>query len=200
MTSNPSTRPDVNYLSVSGEQKFIATSDLSAVDGSLYASVLKISDKAHDFSLTGLKVPNGHETSVDCDWSTNVHIEGDFGLGDVPADNILRAKGPFRNITFSGYIHSFGQRNGIDIELGNHFDQSPGLGSGCDLTGIEPHLNGNRVTFAVGWVVPFTVKYKRGNCEYLIWQSLRLKAYVALKHLVRLVLRIPAGTKGPGWL
>lgn len=199
--SSASTRVDVNYLSITGASQELALPipDLTAVDGSQYATVLKMSDGVHDLDLTGLKVPGGHETAVDLDWATNVSLRGDFGLGPVPSDNVLRVKGPFKNVKLSGFIWSYGQRNGIDIEIGNHFDQASGLGSGCDLTGLEAHMNGDRVTVAVGWVVPFTVKLSHRQ-EYLIWESLKLKAYVAAKHLIRLVLKIPAGTKGPSWM
>ena len=196
---NPSIRPDINYLSVIGDQHMPVQRDFSAVDGSLYASVLKFSDGIHDQEIKDLVVPAGNETAVDCDWATNVGIAGQFGDGPVQPDNVLRFKGPFRNCSAAGFLLQRGKRNGIDIEVGNHFDQHLGLGSGLDLTNIEPHKDGGRVTFAVGWVVPFTVKYKRANLEYLIIESIKLKLYVATKHLLRLILRIPAGTKGPAW-
>lgn len=197
---NPSTRPDNNYRSYSGDEQVPSGLNLTGIDDTTISTFLKLSDGIHDQTVTNLKVQGGLETSVDMDWATNMSILGDFGCGGTPSDNVLRAKGPFRNIAFSGFLWAYGQRNGIDIELGNHFDQASGLGSGCDLTGINQHMNGERVTFAVGWVVPFTVKYSSHCCEYLIWESLKLKVYVAFKHLVRFILRIPNGTKGPSWL
>ena len=199
---NPSMRPDNNYRSFAGEDKVPDNLDLSAASkNQTISTFLKLSDGIHDQDIKVGWVPGGLETAVDLDWATNVSVTGgSFGTWGKATDNILRAKGPFKNIRFSGTLNSYGQRNGIDIELGNHFDQHPGLGSGCDLTGIAPHPNGDKVTFAVGWVIPFTVKHSYSNHKYLIWESFKLKAYVAFKHLVRLIIRIPHGTKGPSWL
>lgn len=197
--STESTRPDVNYISIAGNQAFLGTRDFSRVDGSLYATVLKASDGVHDQTLTNLKVPNGHETSIDCDWSTNMRFEGDFGLGPQLGDNVLRGKGGFKNLAYAGTLHSRGQRHGCDIELGDWFDQNPAISRGCDLTGILPHADGqgpNRV--AIGWVMPFTTKLGP-NCKRLFWLSLGLKVYVLVKFVIRFFLRIPRGTKGPSW-
>jgi hypothetical protein len=198
---NPSIRPDNNYRSYSGNDSIPNGLDLTdAASDTTISTFLKLSDGIHDQNVENLKIPGGIETAVDMDWATNVFIHGDFGMGPNLSDNVLRAKGPFKNIGFRGMLHQYGQRNGIDIELGNHFDQAPGMGSGCDLRGIDGHQNGDKVTLAIGWVVPFTVKYNPDYVKYLVWESLKLKAYVALKHLVRWVMRIPAGVKGPSWL
>lgn len=206
---NASVRPDLNYCSITADgyadPAMEGKTDFSDVDGSKVASVLKISDGAHDRELKDLKVPAGCETAVDLDWAKNVRVSGSFGIppqlgvAQVQPDNLLRLKGPFVDCAFAGFPYQKGKRNGVDIEIGDHFDQHPGLGRGWDLLGMEAHMNGDRVTVAVGWVVPFTGKYNRAHCEYLIWESLKLKAYVATKHLIRWILRIPAGTKGPSW-
>ena len=169
--SSVSTRPDVNYLSVVGDQGFPAIRDFSEVDGHNYASTVKLTDGIHDQVIDNLKIAQSTETSVDMDWATNMEVSGDFGLGPVRGDNILRAKGGYRHIKFRGQLHSRGQRNGIDIELGDWFDQNYAISRTCDLTGILPHADGqgpNRV--AIGWVMPFTTKLGP-NCK-VVWLPL----------------------------
>jgi len=86
------------------------------------------------------------------------------------------------------------------VEIGDWMDQSYAPTSGVDLTGLEPHADRrgkNRV--AVGWAVPFSTKLG-ANCEYLVVESLKLKAYVVAKFVVRFFLRIPKGVKGPAWM
>jgi len=198
MSLNASVRPDINYSSTTGDNPFGDRRDFTDVNGSDYATVVKLSDGIHGQTITGLRVNNGHETSVDMDWATDMTIGGDFGLGPQLGDNVIRSKGPYDRIKYFGTAHSRGQRNG-DIELGNHFDQHPGLGGSCDLTGMLPHADGlgpNTVT--IGWVRPFATKLGP-NCKQLFWASAGLKVYVATKHLIRWALRIPAGVKGPSW-
>ncbi len=196
---NPSISPDINYLALSGEQQFTGPTDLSGVDGSKYATTLKLTGGIHGQMLNGLQVAQSKETSVDMDMARDMTVGGDFGLGPVGGDNILRAKGGFRRIAFAGQLHSRGQRNGIDIELGNWMDQTYALSWGCDLRGMLPHADGQgENTVAIGWVIPFTVQLG-DNCRVLRWESLKIKLYVVAKFFIRLALRIPKGTKGPGW-
>ena len=194
-----STRIDVNFLSIDGDNPFVGPCDLSNVDGSKYATTLKLTDGIHDQRITGVKVAQANETSVDLDIATDLSVAGDFGLGPVKGDNVLRAKGGFRRIAFSGTLHSRGQRNG-DIELGDWMDQTLLKPSwGCDLRGMLPHADGQGPnTVAIGWVVPFTTRLG-ANCKLLLWQSLLLKCYVPTKWLIRLCLGIPKGVKGPDW-
>lgn len=194
-----STSIDVNFLSVTGNQQFIGPSDLSDVDGSKYASVLKLTDGIHDQTLHDLRVNNGVETSVDMDIATNMSVNGDFGLGPQLGNNVLRAKGGYSHIKFGGTLHSRGQRGGVDIELGDWMDQSYAVNKTCDLTGILPHADGKGPNIvAIGWVMPFTTKLG-ANCKQSYWQSFLLKAYWPTKWLIRTILRIPKGTKGPSW-
>lgn len=199
MSDNASTRIDVNALSVAGDTLFPVGVDLEAVDGSQYASTLKLSDGIHDQLIAGLRVPQSKETSVDMDWASYMAVGGDFGLGPVRGDNVLRAKGGYKHIKFFGQLHSRGQRNGIDIELGDWFDQNYAISRTCDLTGMLPHADGQGPnTVVIGWVMPFTTKLGP-NCKQLYWESIKLKAYVLAKFAARFVLRIPRGTKGPSW-
>ena len=198
-----STRPDVNYLSIAGnvysDPAQTGRTDFSDVDTTGIASVLKVSDESHDLGFKGLVVPGGNETAIDCDWSKNVSFAGDFAKGGVQPDNVLRAKGPYDGVKWVGKIWQYGKRNGIDVELGNWFDQAYGMGRNADLTGLDGHMNGDKITFAVGWVVPFSTKYNPDYHEYLVWESIKLKLYVLAKFAIRFILRIPKGTKGPSW-
>ena len=202
---NPSIRPDKNYLSFTAatQDDIPRHSPINLQEAGTDATIstfLKLSDGIHDVVISDAVIPGGLETAVDLDMAENVHVSGDFGSVFAWSENVLRAKGGFKNISFAGRLWSCGCRNGIDIELGNWMDQTYRISRDCDLRFMEAHKNGTRVTFAVGWVVPFTVRYDRSSCEYLIWQSLKLKAYWIAKYLVRSALRIPVGTKGPDWM
>lgn len=195
---NPSIRPDINAVSVTGDAIFPAGIDLESIDGMKFASTLKLTDGIHDQVINNLRVTQSTETSVDMDWATNMEVGGDFGLGPVLGDNVLRSKGGYKHIKYRGTLHSRGQRNG-DIELGDWFDQNYTISRTCDLTGILPHADGKgKVTVVIGWVMPFTTKLG-DNCRVLWIQSIGLKLYVIAKFIIRFILRIPKGVKGPSW-
>lgn len=156
---------------------------------------LKIS---HSIALTGMNVvvPCGLETSVDIDVCVGVNLNGDFGVGGYNPQTPLRIKGNSHHIKLSGRLHARGAR-GVDVEIGNWMDQDYGLSGTIDLTELK-HVDGNKIRVAIGWVKPFTVKLGP-NCSYAFWDSIGLKFYVPAKRLLRLLLGIKQGEKGPEW-
>lgn len=195
---NSSVAVDVNYLSLVGLTAPIAQPSFTGVDPTPYSTLLKISDGCHDLVLDNLVVPQGSETAVDLDISSNVHLSGVFGGGPVAGENVLRFKGGDTNCSVSGQLIGHGTRNGVDIEVGNWMDQTYALTRGIDLTGLARNDDGSKNSVAVGWAVPFTTKLGP-NCSYMFWASAGIKAYVLAKFVIRFFLHISEGEKGPSW-
>lgn len=193
---NPSTRLDVNCYSVAGEvDRDLTGLDLREIDGSQFSSLLKIT---HCRRVTGIQVlvPQGTENAMDLDDVESAVIDGHFGFGPVKGDQVITIKGGCRNFRVTGILHSRGTRS-ADIEIGNWFDQNQRLTSSGILD--FRHADGGKIRVAIGWVVPFSVKL-RGACTYALLPSLKIKAYFLTKYVVRSVLRIKQGQKGPSWL
>lgn len=202
-----SVRADVNFYNVGylgGITSVVLpqedTPDLTALDSTQFASTCKIS---HHTNVKGadLKIAQANENSVDIDVSTDVNISGDFGLPDKNgkigrADQVITIKGGSSAISISGIIHCQPTRGKSHVVVGEWMDQSYAMSS-------DVHLNlkqedGSPINYTTGWVKPFSVK--ANGAKWMMWESIGLKIYWIAKYIVRLVLRIPQGTKGPSWM
>lgn len=168
--------------------------DLSGINGAQYASLLRVS---HSWAVVGSRivVNQGKENAVDIDLCDGVHLSGEFGSGPVKGDQAITVKGGSKNYTLSGVLHSRGNR-GHEVEIGNWFDQSYRIGGkgNIDLR----HSDGKPVRVAIGWVTPFVTKLGP-ECKYMVGASVSLKVYWIAKFIIRTVLFIPKGIKGPSW-
>lgn len=192
--NNPNSIYGVVGRDISGE-------DRTNLDATVVDAPLKLSHSQHIIG-TGLKIAQGQENSVDMNVCEDVDIAGDFGLPDASgkkgrADQVFTIKGGSKRIRVAGKVFSEATRGKAQVVVGEWSDQSyvPSSQVTLDLFShtVEP------VYYATGWVVPFTVHGKTGM-KWLFWESVGHKIYWVTKWLVRLVLRIPQGTKGPNWL
>lgn len=203
-----STSIDVNYLSVNNTGQWTLNSggptpqviptptewDLSKIDGSKYASILKLADGAN-FTQTGLNVTQGTEGAVDINNHATVDISGDFGSDTFSGNQIFSVKGG-SSAKISGNLHGSGNRMGSDVLLDNWSDQSFN-GSEVDLTNAK-HISGRKIVVVKRYGAS---KVTLGvNAQANMLQSIKLTAYWWLKWTIRLVMRIPVGTKGPSWI
>jgi hypothetical protein len=192
---NPSVKPDTNYDSLYAvADRNVSGLDLRNVDGSQYDSPLKISHCIR-ISGTDVAIPQGNENAVDVNVCENVHLEGNFGTGPVRGDQVITVKGGTKDFSIKGTLYSRGKR-GAEVQIGNWSDQSFAPSRNGQV--LADHRDGNPVRVAIGWAVPFSVKLGP-SCDYMLWESLKLKAYWLTKYVLRCVLRIPKGTKGPSW-
>lgn len=197
-TPDASIRTDVNFVSFAGQTGIIPSLDFTTVNSSQYATILKVSDGCHDISFSNLDMPSGNETAVDMDMTINGIIQGKFG-GAIQPDNVLRFKGGCIDCKAIGTLRVRGKRNSVDVEVGDWMDQSYKMTKGLDLSGLTIHSDGGKNRVAIGWATPFSTKLG-SNCQYLVIESLKLKLYWIAKWIVRKILRIPLGTKGPSWM
>ena len=212
MSMNASTRPDVNYLSYSHNGwALYAGSDrmrdgltedevrellkgLDSIDGSKYASILKITGDGVFFMPLALTITQGNENCVDINNRAKMTLTGTFGHESFQGDQLFSVKaGAWARII--GTIKGSGKRMKADIILDNWSDQNQD-GSYLDITELK-HETGRKIR-----IVKDLLKgiMKLGsNAEVLYPQSLGLTLYNITKKLIRLVLRIPNGKKGPSW-
>jgi len=191
-----STRIDVNLTGAYGQDGVnFDNLDLSANDGREYSTLFKVSH-CKDVSGEGLDVPQGNENAADIDVCEDVSLHGEFGTAGVIGDQCITVKGGCRRVHLSGVIRTLTTRRKAHIQVGNWMDQSYRITRDVALD-FKRSDNGP-VYVAIGWAVPFTVQL-RGDCRLLVWESVKLKAYVLAKFAIRAVLRIPKGTKGPAW-
>jgi len=192
-----STRTDVNLTGAYGQDGVAFDGlNLTEHDGREYSTLLKISHCCN-VSGEGLNIPQGNENAVDIDVCEDVALSGEFGTAGATCDQVLTVKGGCRRVQVVGTVHTLKTRRLAHVQVGNWMDQSYDLTR--DVTLDLQRADGGPVLVAIGWAVPFSVKL-RGSCKYLVWESVKLKAYVLAKFAVRAVLRIPKGTKGPAWL
>ena len=203
-----STKIDVNYLSLGGNGQWTEGSggptpsvvpaplgwDLSGVDGSKYASILKLADGAI-FTQDGLKIAQGNECAVDINNHGNVNLSGEFGSDNFQGNQIFSVKGG-STAKISGVIRGSGNRMGADVLVDNWSDQSYN-GSTVDLTNAK-HSSGRKLSVVKRYGASNVIL--GANAKVDVLNSLELTIYWYVKWLVRLVLRIPVGTKGPSWI
>jgi hypothetical protein len=215
---NASTRIDVNYVSVSGPQNAVTINAGSAtaytpVNYNIskaqnltpeapcdYASILKFSG-AQGVTMTNLLVSQGAENTVDINnEAANIKLVGDFGYtninratcGEYSFDQAITIKGGSHDITITGTLHNKGA-----VELGNWSDQST---SKCYNVILDLRsTDGSKIDVILGRVDTKTVTLL-GDCQINKWESFKLSTYWWAKSLIRNILRIPVGTKGPNWI
>ena len=190
-----STSIDNNKISYYGEDQLnldglIVNNNLNDLS---YTSLLKIS---HCVNVAGknLIVGQAAENSIDIDCAENINLQGHFGAYGATGHNVITVKGGCRDITLSGEIYTVVTTRKDHIRVGDWMDQSYKINKDIILN----FSNQDKIYVAVGWAVPFSVKLK-GNCKYLFWRSSQLKLYWLTKFIIRLIMRIPKGTKGPSW-
>ena len=202
-----STRIDVNYLSYARGQWALNAGrpdvknipeptnfDLSNINGEEYASILKLTFGII-FKRKGLKIPQAKECAVDTNNDTIIDIEGEFGTDNMIGDQIFSIKGN-AHATISGLLIGDGDRMKADILVDNWSDQTQ-KGSVADLTNLK-HKTGRDINVVKRYFASKIIGGK--NIKVLWFQSVKLTAYVWLKWIVRKILRIPNGQKGPSWL
>lgn len=194
---NSSTRTDVNLKSFYQARKIDLTGlDLAGANLDGIATPLKLSHSI-DVSGIGIRSPQGLENALDINVCENVKLGGKFGGGIVEGDQVVTVKGGSKNIELSGLIAGHGNRSGVHIEIGNHSDQSTEPTKNVVLD--FDHEMGGPVYVSTGWVAPFSVKL-HGKCKWAFVASMELKAYVFAKLIVRKILGIQIGVKGPAWI
>jgi len=196
-------RQDNNFFNLPGDNFDLSSPEVPSlidIDATAFSSAAKIS---HKNNITGqnLKVAQCNENAVDIDVSTNINISGDFGLPDKDgkigrADQVITIKGGCSNISVSGVIHSQPTRGKAHVSIGNWMDQDYRMNSNIYIN--LKQADGSPINYSTGWVKPFSVK--ANGAKWMVVESLELKVYWVIKYLVRLVMRIPQGTKGPSWL
>ena len=198
-----STSIDVNYLSLSGNGQWTMYAgspnavivpeptdwDLSSIDGSKYASILKLADGAN-FTKKGLKIPQGNECAVDINNHATVDIEGEFGSDNFRGNQAFSVKGGSA-AKIAGVIHGTPNRLKADVLVDNWSDQSYN-GSTVDLSGLK-HSTGRKL----GIVKRFGASNVNGSASFLY--SLGITLYWNLKWFFRLVGGIKVGQRGPSW-
>lgn len=190
---------DVNGMSIYGHgNEDISGLDLTSLDAASFDSPLKIS---HSTNIHGgeLSIPQGKENSVDLNCVSGANLSGDFGVGQdskTSEGQIITIKAS-DHIVISGVIHGSAGRQGAHVQIGQHSDQGyqPTKRVSLNLVHSDPNQN---VFVVTGWVLPWTIELK-GRCVWLRWESFKLFMYVVGKWIVRTILRIPKGVKGPSW-
>lgn len=203
-----STRIDVNYLSLAnGVWAKFAGSDqainipepenfheLASVDGSKYASILKLTSESTDFRSSGMTITQGRENCVDINNDAKMQISGVFGSRDFHGDQLFSVKAGARAV-ISGLIVGHGKRLKADIIMDNWSDLHQ-KGSYVDITHLN-HIDGRKIN-VVKHLFKGTLK-KRSNARVLYLPSLGLTIYNLTKKLIRKILGIPNGKKGHSW-
>jgi hypothetical protein len=205
---NESTRIDVNYLSLArgqwallaGSDKVIniaapgSFNDLATIDGSKYASILKLSSEQTDFKMSGLIITQGTENCVDINNDAKMDIEGVFGHPTFQGDQLFSVKAG-ASAKISGTIRGSGKRLKADVILDNWSDQNQD-GSYLDITRLK-HESGRKIN-VVKHLGKGTLKI--GSNARVLWlNSLYLTVYNLTKKLIRKIIGIPNGKKGPSW-
>lgn len=211
---NSSIKPDINGFSCYGNvgavigQEDIPSSAIIPSDEfpiRVYSSPLKISHSSQ-IVAEDLSVPQGLENALDVNVVDGLIASGKFGVGNdfkTTEGQVITIKAS-RDVCigrrFNGEpseIYGKPGRGGAHIEIGQHSDQ------GCRPTSFVTlrvrHAEGGPVYVVTGNVLPWTMDFGE-NTVWLKWASVKLAAYVYFKLLVRIVLRIPKGVKGPSWL
>ena len=157
-----------------------------------FASILKLADNA-SITLTNLVVTQGNECSVDANNKVNATVSGVFGV-DTPnvGNQIFSVKGS-SNVGIIGTLKGSGNRMNADIIVDNWSDQDYG-GSTIHIEGAK-HQTGRqlRVVYRIGFSTII------GNCKKLYLWSIGLTIYFYLKLILRTLLGIKQGQKGPSW-
>ena len=208
-----STSIDINYLSYACDKQSTCAWSLSAGSPSIiqvpfindnstdflppnptsFASILKLADNAV-ITLSGLMVEQGSECSVDVNNKVNATVWGVFGNSTNNIGNqIFSVKGN-SNVTIIGTLKGAGNRLNADILVDNWSDQNYS-GSTVNIVNAK-HETGRKLN------VVYRIGSSKiiGDCNKLLWQSIQLTAYFYIKLIVRNIMGIKQGQKGPSFL
>lgn len=203
-----STRIDVNYLSIGADGCAIGAGgpdavnipfptdfDLSKIDGSKYASLLKISGRFVG-EVSDAIAPQGKECAVDINTLAVVTLQGHFGSDNNKfGDQIFSVKGGAKAI-IKGVLHGAGIRMKADVLVDNWADLIYD-GSTVDLTEVS-HVSGRKINVVKRYGASNVILGKNAKVDVI--RSIGLTVYWWAKCIVRAVLRIPKGVKGPSWI
>lgn len=202
-----STSIDINYISCSnnvwgqdeGSDHSIIIPPISSntqiipSTPSSYASALKLADNSV-ISLSGMEVVQCTECTVDINNHTTANISGTFGTTTPNIGNqTFSVKGGSTAI-INGTLKGIGNR-GCDILIDNWSDQSYN-GSTVDLTNAV-HEEGRKLKAIYRF---FASTIHGTNVDKLYFKSTYFTCYWWLKWIVRKILGIKVGQKGPSWL
>ena len=203
-----STRIDVNYLSCGTADKvwgLYAGSDhavpgTAPVDGKVlpdnplqYASALKLCDGLQ-ISLTGLEVAQCSECAVDINNHAFIAVEGVFGSSNIGIGNQTFSVKGGSEAYITGPLKGFGNRK-CDILVDNWSDQSYN-GSIVNLIDAS-HESGRRLVVIKRYGAS---TINGNNFKVDIVRSLGLTIYWWTKWIIRKMLGIKIGQKGPSWI
>lgn len=191
---------DVNYLSLNRtsivlyagtpdetEVHVVADSDIPVdlvpPDVKHWDSILKCSDR-HDTTLTGLRVAQGKENSLDINrGSSGLTFSGDWGVVGNTGEQVMTIKGGSFTIHLSGTVYSSG--TDCDLEIGCWSDQSMEVVHDLDLSGLK-HVVGRPLTVVLGrvrqpwkaWIgkAPDDIRLPAG-AKVLVWGSIQEQLY-----------------------
>lgn len=200
-----STRIDINYISCSnntwgldeGSPNPQPLSGLPAdgkvipVNRKAYASALKLCDNSV-VTTTGLEVAQCNECALDVNNHATVDVKGTFGSVEKFGAQTFSVKGgSVAKIT--GTLR--GDRDkGCDVLVDNWSDQSYNS-STVDLT-YAVHEQGRKIKVMYRF---FASKIIGDNVEKLYLKSAGLTFYWWAKWIIRKILGIKVGQKGPSW-
>lgn len=205
--STTSTRPDLNYLSISGgfwaqydkngagvPVEFPANGILDPVNSLDYTAILKISG-GEVVELSKIMVAQGRECSVDINNHAKAKLSGVFGtMADGVGDQIFSVKGA-ASAEISGTICGSGKRLKADIIVDQWSDQSES-GSVVDMTNTT-HVTGRKIRVVKRYGAS---KVSGQNIEILVFNSILLTGYWWIKWITRKIMGIKLGQKGPSFL
>jgi hypothetical protein len=158
-----------------------------------FASILKLADSAI-INLSGLVVDQASENAVDANNKVSAVLEGVFGNSTPGIGNqIFSVKGGC-SVSIRGTLKGAGNRLNADILVDNWSDQDYSS-STVDLTQAK-HETGRKlnVVYRIGSSKVI------GDCNKLLLPSIGLTIYFYVKLLVRKVMGIKQGQKGPSFL
>lgn len=205
-----STRTDINYFSIGEQYVFFAGSDhpqtvdsiptppiFTPENPSQYAAILKASGSDKGIWIDSPVIAQGHENAIDINnRSKNIkYSNATIGATGENGDQVITIKGGSTDIQITGVLHTRGNRQSVDVDVGNWSDQS--YNNSERITLNLTHVDGKKINVRIGRAKNVILL---GSCKQMVFASLVLKAYWWFKWLVRKVLKIPVGTKGPSWL
>lgn len=162
-------------------------------DPSKYSVTLKLCDGI-TLTKTDLDVPQSRESAVDIQNRAVVTLVGKFGTtGDQVGYQIFSVKGG-STAKLIGTLRGEGHRLNADILVDMWSDQCFG-GSVVDLSQLK-HESGRKIKV----VKRYGASTIHGDCQVLVIPSIEETIYWWAKWIVRKVMRIPLGAKGPSWI
>ncbi len=207
-----STQIDVNYYSISNNiaglyeggsnpQPLTGKENISfnPPNPGQYAGILKIGDNS-TVVLFNINVSQGYESAVDINNNCNTRLSGVFGDTNKNGNQIISVKGGSYAV-FNGVLRGEGERKVLffnltaDVLVDNWSDQNY-KGSFVDM-GDSTHEAKRKIKVVKRF---FASTVLGANISLLYFQSFLFTVYWWAKFLVRKIMRIKKGEKGPSWL